>query len=283
MAELVDAVDFDSSPSNGAQVQLLPWPPSTVGITGIIDARRFVKNMTEPIPSEFNESLRLFDNLHLSALFISLCCIVLIPLLGRLLPKSKKHLGVWVLVLFALAQELFDYYNRTSFRELSLARDLPLNICNFSLIIAIVSLITRNRYCFEFSYFIGATAALQALLTPGFPYIYNLTDYIMFFFQHALIIILALWNVFVDGMITSKNAILRTMVFLNLMVLPVGIINWLTASNYMYICQKPHVDSPFIFGEWPWYILSLEVVGLLMMLIAAIPMVMANKTRSLKN
>ena len=102
----------------------------------------------------------------------------------------------------------------------------------------------------------------------------------MFFFQHVLIIILALWNVFVDGMITSKYAILRTMVFLNLMIFPVGIINWLTDSNYMYISQKPHVDSPFIIGEWPWYILSLEVVGLLMMLIAAIPMAIANKVRS---
>jgi len=235
--------------------------------------------MTEPIPSDFNVSLRLFDNLHLCALFVSLCCIVFIPLLGRLLPKSKKHFGVWVLVLFAIVQEILDYCNRASFRELSLARDLPLNICNFSLIIAIVSLITRNRYCFEFSYFIGATAALQSLLTPGLPYIYNLTDYILFFFQHALIIVLALWNVFVGGMITSKYAILRTMIFLNLMVLPVGIINWFADSNYMYICQKPHVESPFLFGEWPWYILSLELVGLLMMLIAAIPMAMANKTR----
>ena len=239
--------------------------------------------MTEPIPSEFNESLRLFDDLHLCALLISLCCIVFIPLLGRMLPKSKKHIGVWVLVLFAIVQEIFDYSNRASFRELSLARDLPLNICNFSLIIATVSLITRNRYCFEFSYFIGATAALQSLLTPGFSYIYNQADYIMFFFQHALIIVLALWNVFVDGMITSKNAILRTMIFLNLMVLPVGVINWIVDSNYMYICEKPHVESPFLFGEWPWYILSLEVVGLLMMLIAAIPMTMANRARSINN
>ena len=239
--------------------------------------------MTEPISSDFNESLRLFDNLHLFALFASLCCIVFIPLLGRMLPKSKKHFGVWVLVLFAIVQEILDYCNRASFRELSLARDLPLNICSFSLIIALVSLITRNRYCFEFSYFIGATAALQSLLTPGLPYIYNLTDYILFFFQHALIIVLALWNVFVDGMITSKYAILRTMIFLNLMILPVGIINWFAGFNYMYICEKPHVESPFVFGEWPWYILSLEVVGLLMMLIAAIPMAMANKARSLKN
>ena len=42
VAELVDAVNLGSSPSNGAQVQLLPRAPSKVGITGIVNARRFV-------------------------------------------------------------------------------------------------------------------------------------------------------------------------------------------------------------------------------------------------
>lgn len=239
--------------------------------------------MTEPITSDFNESLRLFDSLHLYALFISITFIILIPFLGRILPKNKKHLGVWVLVLFVIVQEIFDYSNRASFRELSLARDLPLNICNFSLIVATFSLISRNKYYFEFSYFIGATAALQSLLTPGFSYIYNYIDYVMFFFQHALIIIFALWNVFVDGMITTKYAIFRTIIFLNLMILPVGLINWITSANYMYICKKPIVQSPFLIGEWPWYILSLEVVGIFMMLIAAIPMRLVVNTKTLKS
>ena len=42
VAELVDAVDLGSSPSNGVQAKLLPWAPSKVDITGIINARRFV-------------------------------------------------------------------------------------------------------------------------------------------------------------------------------------------------------------------------------------------------
>jgi len=238
--------------------------------------------MTEPIKSDFNETLRLFDSLHVYALFFSIFFIIIIPFLGRILPGNKKHYGVWILVLFVIVQEIFDYSNRVSFRELSLARDLPLNICNFSLIVATFSLISRNKYCFEFSYYIGATAALQSLLTPGFSYIYNYIDYVMFFFQHALIIIFALWNVFVDGMITSRYAIFRTFIFLNFMILPVGLINWITDANYMYICEKPIVQSPFLIGEWPWYILSLEVIGLLMMLIAAIPMRLVNNAKNFK-
>ncbi len=96
-------------------------------------------------------------------------------------------------------------------------------------------------------------------------------------------VILPLWNVFVDRMTTSKYAIFRTMMFLNLMVLPVGIINWLTESNYKYICEKPVNDSPFIVGNWPWYMVSLQIAGIIMMLIAAIPMALANKGKQLKS
>ena len=238
--------------------------------------------MTEPIISEFNKFLRLFDGLHLWALFISIGFIILIPLVGRKLPENKKYIGVWVLVSFTIIQEIFDYYNRTSFRELNLARDLPLNICSYSLIIALASLITRNKFCFEFSYFIGVTAGLQSLLTPGISYIYNQTEYILFFMHHSLMVILPLWNAFVDGITTSKYAIFRTMLFLNLMVIPVGVINWLTQSNYMYVCEKPVNDSPFIVGDWPWYMLGLQMAGIIMMLIAAIPMIIANKARALK-
>ena len=238
--------------------------------------------MTEPIISDFNKFLRLFDGLHLWALFISIGFIILIPLIGRKLPKNKKYIGVWFLASFTIIQEIFDYYNRTSFRELNLARDLPLNICSYSLIIALASLITRNKFCFEFSYFIGVTAGLQSLLTPGISYIYNQTEYILFFMHHSLMVILPLWNVIVDGITTSKYAIFRTMLFLNIMVIPVGVINWLTQSNYMYVCEKPVNDSPFIVGDWPWYMLGLQVAGIIMMLIAAIPMIIANNARALK-
>ena len=100
--------------------------------------------------------------------------------------------------------------------------------------------------------------------------------------HHSLMVILPLWNVFVDGITTSKYAIFRTMLFLNIMVIPVGVINWLTQSNYMYVCEKPVNDSPLIVGDWPWYMLGLQVVGIIMMLIAAIPMIIANKARALK-
>ena len=59
----------------------------------------------------------------------------------------------------------------------------------------------------------------------------------------------------------------------NLIILPVGFINWLIGSNYMYLCTKPGVESPFLIGEWPWYLIGLEGVALLLMAIATVPMI----------
>jgi hypothetical integral membrane protein (TIGR02206 family) len=139
-------------------------------------------------------------------------------------------------------------------------------------LIAAVGLITRNRFCFEFAYFTGTTAVMQALLTPNFDDLKNLTEYVVYFIHHALIIQFALWNVVVDGMLTSRGAVARTLLLIVAMMPPVGLVNWLTDANYMYLRARPAVDNPLVIGDWPWYIVSVMIIGWVLMLIASLPM-----------
>ncbi len=105
--------------------------------------------MNEPTqPSTFSESLLLFDSAHLAALGLSLLAIVCVPLVGRCLSVTNRRRAVWALIVFAGAQEVVDYANRASFRELNLIQDLPLHLCNYGLVIAAIGLVTRNRFCF---------------------------------------------------------------------------------------------------------------------------------------
>ena len=229
--------------------------------------------MTEAAqPSEFNESLQLFDSLHLTALGLSLLAIACVPLIGRCLSVTNRRRAVWALIVFAVAQEIVDYTNRASFRELNLIQDLPLHLCNYGLVIAAIGMVTRNRFCFEFAYFTGTTAVMQALLTPNLDDLKNLTEYVVYFIHHALIIQFALWNVVVDGMVTSRGAVARTLLLIVAMMLPIGLVNWLADANYMYLCARPAVDNPLLFGDWPWYIASVMLIGWVLMLIADIPM-----------
>lgn len=229
--------------------------------------------MTEAAqPSEFSEGLWLFDSPHLWALFLCLLAIVCVPLIGRCLSLQNRRRAVWALVAFAIAQELVDYGNRASVRGLNLAHDLPLHICNYALAIAAVGLAARNRFCFELAYLVGFTAVLQALLTPDLTDFLNLTEYVVYFIHHGLIILFALWNVIVDGMIPRRGAVARTLLFIVAMMLPVGLANWLADANYMYLCARPEVNNPLVIGAWPWYIVNILAIGWVLMLIAALPM-----------
>ena len=237
--------------------------------------------MTEAAqPSEFSESLQLFDSLHLTALGLSLLAIACVPLIGRCLSVTNRRRAVWALIVFAVAQEIVDYTNRASFRELNLIQDLPLHLCNYGLVIAAIGMVTRNRFCFEFAYFTGTTAVMQALLTPNLDDLKNLTEYVVYFIHHALIIQFALWNVVVDGMVTSRGAVARTLLLIVAMMLPIGLVNWLTDANYMYLCARPAVDNPLLFGGWPWYIVNVMLIGWVLMLVAILPMLWLRRQKA---
>ena len=31
----------------------------------------------------------------------------------------------------------------------------------------------------------------------------------------------------------------------------------------MYLCDRPIVNNPMIIGEWPWYIIGFEILGII--------------------
>ena len=237
--------------------------------------------MTEATqPDGFSNSLQLFDSLHWIALCLSLTAIVGVPLIGRCLSLQNRRRVVWALIVFTAAQEIVDYANRASFRDLNLIQDLPLHLCNYGLLIAAIGLVTRNRFCFEFAYYAGMTAVLQALLTPNFDDLKNLTEYVVYFIHHALIIQFALWNLVVDRMLPGRGAVARTLLCIVALMLPIALVNWLTNANYMYLCTRPEVDNPLLFGAWPWYIGSVLFIGWALMLVAALPMVWLRRRRA---
>ena len=83
------------------------------------------------------------------------------------------------------------------------------------------------------------------MITPAPTGIDNMTYLVTFYTHHVLIILFPIWNIVVDGMLTTRGAILRTVLMVNLMIIPVGFINWLIGSNYMYLCTKPGVEIHF--------------------------------------
>ena len=42
-------------------------------------------------------------------------------------------------------------------------------------------------------------------------------------------------------------------------------------GNYMYLARIPNVDNPLVFGEWPFYLIYLNIIGVILMVIASVP------------
>ena len=96
-----------------------------------------------------------FDTNHLIAIFLSLCIILLVPIIGKIIRPDNRKNFIYILISIAVIQEIVDYVSRYNFDGFNLAEDLPLHICSYALIMSSVSLFSKNQFCFEFSYLLG--------------------------------------------------------------------------------------------------------------------------------
>ena len=69
------------------------------------------------------------------------------------------------------------------------------------------------------------------------------------------------------GMKARKGSWWKTILRLQIAVALIFPINHFLESNYFFLSYKPDVDNPFLIGEWPIYIVFLELVMLAHVLI----------------
>jgi len=156
--------------------------------------------------------------------------------------------------------------------EMPLHYVLPLHLCDVSILIAPVVLLTANRYAFELLYFWGIGGALQAIATPtltrGFPAL----TCVVFFLGHGLIIASALHATVVMRLRPTPWSILRVWLLTNAYALLMIPVNLALDTNYLFIMRKPWTPSALdLMGPWPWYLAVLDVAALIVILLCYLP------------
>lgn len=165
----------------------------------------------------------------------------------------------------------------------TLAYSLPLQLCDILVFLSALMLVTKSYRLYEFVYLLGIAGASQALITPdliqGFPHFI----FYQFFISHGLIIFSALYMTFVHDFRPSLKSIYRTFLGLNLSLPFIGLINYLTGGDYFFLAGKPETASLLDYlGSWPWYILSLEVVAIILLFVSYLPFVIKDIATSKK-
>ncbi len=155
----------------------------------------------------------------------------------------------------------------------SLAASLPLHLCNFGMIMVGILLITRKQWALELAYFWALCGATQSLLTPDLKYMFPHPIAITFFTAHTIEILGLLYAVIILKMRPYWNSIPR--VFIRTLILAAVIfpLNFLHPDmNYMFLKHPPLGGSLIdLLGPWPWYLLSLCGVALVLFVLAYLP------------
>ena len=209
---------------------------------------------------------------------IALLCIILLNIyLLRYKAKSDAERSKvrWTMAIILWVNELGWHIWNASIGNWNLQTMLPLHVCSVLVWLSGVMLVTKNYTIYEFAYFMGIGGALQALLTPDLG-IYGFPHYRFFqtFISHGLIVTSAIYMTTVEGSRPTLKSFGRIFVGMNIYLFIVFFINQTIGSNYMFVAHKPETASLLdMLPEWPWYILWLEVIGLLTCLILYIPFI----------
>ena len=217
---------------------------------------------------------------HWQITYFLVCIWVLVSFLGIKLNDSYKKYITVLLIFISFSQEIFDYINRFFLSDLYIVKiqtDLPLHLCHFAYWFSVICLICQlynyknKQFYFNCAYFLGFSGAFQGILTVDLTGIYTFGDMLALHLQHSFIIMNILWLIFAYRFTFNLKGVLQAFIFTNIIILFVGVINWMIGSNYMFLCSPPAVDNPLLIGEWPYYLIALEVIFFLYGYILCIP------------
>lgn len=225
----------------------------------------------------------LFSAQHLLAVAaVAAACLAVALLAPRLSPRGREG-ARWGLAAFCAANWLgWDIWQIAN-GVWAPAYSLPLQLCTLSVPVAALMLATRSARIFEVLYFWCFAGATQALITPDLQtagYSFPHFRYWIFFTSHGCIYLAVAFAAAAWGFRPTWRSLPRAFLATNLLLAVVGLVNWLTGGNYMFVARKPEYPTLIdALGPWPWYIIPLELVAAAAFVLVYLPYALADRLR----
>lgn len=187
--------------------------------------------------------------------------VIVISLLGLL---AANYLGYLIFV-----RRLGDLY---------WAQMLPMQMCDWAMVVMMVALWTGNRRWFEVAYFWGIGGTLQAVLTPNLRYGFPDLRFISFFVAHGGIIVGVVFLMLTRRLRPYPVSIVRVFAWSELYFAVAMLIDQLTGVNYGFLLQKPEAFSllSFLSDYRPLYLLQMHGLALVFFSVLYAPFAIAD-------
>ncbi|RME45742.1 MAG: TIGR02206 family membrane protein [Caldilineae bacterium] len=222
----------------------------------------------------------LFGTAHLAALAVVALVNLYLLHFRRWAGEAARRAFRYGLAAILLIDEAAWHWWHVSIGRWTVQELLPLHLCSLFVFLSAIMLVSKSYAIYEYAYFLGIGGAMQALLTPdagmyGFPHF----RFFQVFVSHGSIVTAAVYMTLVEGYRPTWKSLGRVAVGANLYMLAIGAVNYFLGSNYLFIAHKPATPSLLdVLGPWPWYILSMEGIGLVLCLLLYLPFYLKDVT-----
>lgn len=206
---------------------------------------------------------------------------ILIIYSRKRLNKKQQHRVAVLLGLLPLLGSMNRMLTMIYTGEFTVGEELPLYLCRFMAIVMPFLMYYRNKTLFGIMFFSVLAGTMNAIITPDLKFGIPHFMYFSYWLLHAGLVLCIMYLVFVYRMLPRFSDIWRTIIWVNIYMMIVHLLNYLLNSNYSYTMSKPPSPSPLDFmGEWPFYLLSVELVAIGLFFILYVPVWFYRKGRN---
>ena len=209
-------------------------------------------------PPEFHA----YSASHLTVIFLTIA----LPLVLALIVHRTKSRFLERSICFAISALLLINYVAylivaRQFGVAAWQKMLPMQLCDWAMVVIIVALWTGSRRWLEIAYFWGIGGTLQALITPNLRFGFPDLRFISFFVAHSGIIIGSIFLMLIYGFRPRPMGIFRTIAWTEFYFVIAFTIDLLTDENYGFLLHKPEASSllSFLSDSRPIYLIEFHL------------------------
>ncbi|MFN2541466.1 MAG: TIGR02206 family membrane protein [Chthoniobacterales bacterium] len=223
---------------------------------------------------------------HLTVIFLTIALPFVLAVLVRWSKswRVERAIGVTLSAILVLNYVTYLVFVRYRGGAVSWQQLLPLQLCDWGMVVVIVAMLTGRQRWFEVAYFWGIGGTVQAVLTPNLHFGFPDFRFFSFFISHCGIIIGVVFLMLTRRYRPEPMSIVRVFLWSELYFVVTMIADQLTGYNYGFLLHKPEAFSilNFLSDSRPLYLLQMHGVALLFFLALYAPFAIVDLARRTK-
>src|SRR5207244_3128816 len=181
---------------------------------------------------------------HLLVIFLT----IVLPFALAALVRWTKSFVIERIIVAALSLTLgLNYFVYLSlvrqFGAVSWEQLLPLQLCDWAMVVIIIAMWTRRPGWFEVAYFWGIGGTVQAVLTPNLPYGFPDFRFFSFFVSHCVIIMGVIFLMLVHHLRPHSFSIIRVFAWTEVYFIITLAADKISGVNYGFLLHKPEAKT----------------------------------------